>query len=79
MRGAEVGEERVGDVADVDLRATSDQEVGDGASNARCAGRDDNAQRLRQRKDVSRIVHSVTPIIRFTCRVAPKCEEDEVA
>ena len=68
MSGAVVGEELVGDVANMDLRATGYEQVGGGASNARCAGRDENAQRLGKSKDVSGIVHSVTPII---SRAAP--------
>ena len=71
MSGAVVGEEFVGDVADMDLRATRYEQIGGRASNARCAGRDQNAQLLRKSKDVSGIVHSVTPIIRFTRREAP--------
>jgi hypothetical protein len=43
MSGAVLREEFVGDVANMDQRATSDQQVGGGASDARCAGRDENA------------------------------------
>ena len=55
----------------MDLRATSYEQVGDGAPNPRCAGGDQNAHPLRERKDVGGIVHSVTPIIMFPCREAP--------
>ena len=53
MGGAVVGEELVGDVADMDLRAASDEQVGGRAPNARCARGDENAQLLRESKDVS--------------------------
>ena len=47
MSGAVIGEELVGDITDMDLRATSYQQVGGRASNARCAGGDQNAQLFR--------------------------------
>jgi hypothetical protein len=71
MSGAIVGEEFVGDIANMDPRATRYEQIGGCAPDTGRAGRDQNAQRLRERKDVCGIVHSVAPTIRFTCRVAP--------
>ena len=71
MSRAVVGEELVGDVADMDLRATRDEQVGGRAPNARRAGRDQNAQLLGESKDVSGIAHAVAPTIMLACRAAP--------
>src|SRR3984885_9298652 len=58
MRSAVIGEKLVGDVANMDLRAARYEQVGGGAPNPRCARGDEDAQRLRESKDVSGIVHS---------------------
>ncbi len=71
MRGEVVGKELVGDIADMDLRAARDEQVGRRAPDARRASSNQDAQRLRQRKDVSGIAHSFTPMIRLACRAAP--------
>jgi hypothetical protein len=62
MSDAVVGEELVGDIADMDLSATRYEQVGGRAPNARRAGCDQDAQRLRERKDVNGITHQVAPI-----------------
>src|ERR1700722_19122063 len=57
MSGAIVREELVGDVADMGLRAASDEQVGGRASDAQRPGGDQNPQLLGESKDIRGIAH----------------------